>query len=93
MPFGVVFPTHVGVNRYIQRLRWRPGRIPHACGGEPAQADLAEAYRDIDTTPSGDGKSERVRERIEARIDEHRRALRWAIADIRGQRRTTVELI
>ena len=35
----------------------------------------------------------RVRERIEARIDEHRRALRWAIADIKGQRRTTVELI
>ena len=57
------------------------------------QADLAEAYRDMDTTPSGDGKSERVRERIEARIDEHRRALRWAIADIKGQRRTTVELI
>ena len=57
------------------------------------QAQLAEAYRDMDTTPSGDGKSERVRERIEARIDEHRRALRWAIADIKGQRRTTVELI
>lgn len=56
-------------------------------------ADLAEAYRDMDTTPSGDGKAERVRERVEARIDEHRRALRWAIADIKGQRRTTVELI
>ncbi|MBJ2163019.1 head completion/stabilization protein [Acidovorax sp. IB03] len=56
-------------------------------------ADMAEAYRDMDTTPSGEGKSERVRERLEARIDEHRRALRWAIADIKGQRRTTVELI
>ena len=64
-------------------------RAVYAC----VQADLAEAYRDMDTTPSGDGKSERVRERIEARIDEHRRALRWAIADIKGQRRTTVELI
>ena len=70
-----------------QVLRYR--RAVHAC----LQADLAEAYRDMDTTPSGDGKSERVRERIEARIDEHRRALRWAIADIKGQRRTTVELI
>ncbi len=57
------------------------------------QADLAEAYRDIDTTPHGDGKSERIRERIEAKVDEHRRALRWAIADMLGVRRTTVELI
>ena len=57
------------------------------------QADLAEAYRDIDTTPHGDGKNERIRERIEAKVDEHRRALRWAIADMLGVRRTTVELI
>ena len=57
------------------------------------QADLAEAYRDIDTTPHGDGKFERIRERIEAKVDEHRRALRWAIADMLGVRRTTVELI
>ena len=57
------------------------------------QADLAEAYRDIDTTPYGDGKNERIRERIEAKVDEHRRALRWAIADMLGVRRTTVELI
>ena len=38
-------------------------------------------------------QNQALRERIEARIDEHRRALRWAIADIKGQRRTTVELI
>ncbi len=57
------------------------------------QADLAEAYRDIDTTPHGDGKNERIRERIEAKVDEHRRALRWAIADMLGVRRATVELI
>ena len=56
-------------------------------------ADLAEAHRDIDPTPHGDGKSERIRERIEAKVDEHRRALRWAIADMLGVRRTTVELI
>ena len=57
------------------------------------QADLAEAYRDIDTTPHGDGKNERIRERIEAKVDEHRRKLRWAIADLLSRPRTTVELI
>lgn len=57
------------------------------------QADLAEAYRDIDTTPSGDSKGDRIKERIEAKIEEHRRTLRWAISDLLGVRRTTVELI
>ena len=64
-------------------------RAVYAC----VQADLAEAYRDIDTTPHGDGKSERIRERIEAKVDEHRRKLRWAIADLLSRPRTTVELI
>ena len=81
VPAGALNGESVKVHHYR--------RAVYAC----VQADLAEAYRDMDTTPSGDGKSERVRERIEARIDEHRRALRWAIADIKGQRRTTVELI
>ena len=57
------------------------------------QADMAEAYRDIDTTPSGDGKAERVREKIEAKIEEHRRTMRWAISDLLAISRTTVELI
>lgn len=57
------------------------------------QADMAEAYRDIDTTPSGDGKAERVREKIEARIEDHRRTMRWALSDLLAIPRTTVELI
>ncbi|MBD9407243.1 head completion/stabilization protein [Acidovorax sp. ACV02] len=57
------------------------------------QADLAEAYREIDTTPHNDSKTERIRERIEAKVDEHRRKLRWAISDLLGRPRTTVELI
>ena len=57
------------------------------------QADMAEAFRDIDTTPSGDGKAERVREKIEAKIEEHRRTMRWALSDLLAISRTTVELI
>ena len=57
------------------------------------QADMAEAYRDIDTTPSGEGKTERVREKIEAKIEEHRRTMRWAISDLLAIPRTSVELI
>ena len=57
------------------------------------QADLAEAYREIDTTPSAIGKTERVIDHLQARIGEHRRAMRWAISDLLGIRRTTVDLI
>ena len=57
------------------------------------QADLAEAYRDIDTTPHGAGKPERVADKLELRVDEHRRNQRWAISDLLGIRRTTVDLI
>ena len=57
------------------------------------QADMAEAYRDIDTNPSGDGKAERVREKIEAKIEEHRRTMRWALSDLLAIPRTSVELI
>lgn len=64
-------------------------RAVYAC----LQADLAEAYRDIDTTPSATGKTERVIEHLAARIDEHRRAMRWAISDLLGIPRSTVELI
>ena len=64
-------------------------RAVYAC----VQADLAEAYRDIDTTPSGEGKAERVREKIEAKIEEHRRTMRWALSDLLAIPRTSVELI
>lgn len=57
------------------------------------QADLAEAYRDIDVTPQGSGKAERVADKLEARIGEHRRSMRWAISDLLEIRRTTVDLV
>lgn len=53
------------------------------------QAALAEQYRDIDTTGSGDKKSSE----LEATAAEHRRNLHWAISRILGRPRTTVELI
>ena len=64
-------------------------RAVYAC----LQADLAEAYRDIDTTPHSAGKPERVADKLEARIGEHRRNQRWAISDLLGIRRTTVDLV
>ena len=57
------------------------------------QADLAEAYRDIDVTPQSAGKTERVTDKIELKIGEHRRNLRWAISDLLGLCRTTVDLV
>ncbi|MBU1350625.1 MAG: head completion/stabilization protein [Gammaproteobacteria bacterium] len=56
-------------------------------------ADMAEAYRDISTTPSSDGKGDRIKEKTESRADAHRQTMRWAISDILGIGRTTVELI
>lgn len=53
------------------------------------QAALAEQYRDIDTTGSGDKKSSE----LEATAAEHRRNLHWAITRIMGRSRSTVELI
>ena len=53
------------------------------------QCTLIEAYRDFDTTATGDVKSQA----IEARIDSHRRDLRWAISALLERKRTTVELI
>lgn len=53
------------------------------------QCSLIESYRDFDTTAHGDVKALA----IEARIDSHRRDLRWAIAALQARPRTTVELI
>lgn len=57
------------------------------------QADLAEAYREIDVTPQSAGKAARVTDKLDLKVDEHRRAMRWAISDILGRRRSTVALI
>lgn len=53
------------------------------------QSSLIESYRDFDTTASGDAKADG----LEARIDSHRRDLRWAISALLSRPRTTVELI
>lgn len=53
------------------------------------QAEMLERYRDFDTTGAGDKRAER----LELSVDDVRRDMRWAIADLVGQRRTTVELI
>lgn len=54
-----------------------------------AQANLAERYRDFDSTGAG----HREADKLEMPIDDIRRDARWAIRDILGVRRTTVELI
>ena len=53
------------------------------------QCELIERYRDYDTTAKGDKRADAM----DPRVDEARRDLRWAIADLQGLRRTTVELI
>lgn len=53
------------------------------------QCSLIESYRDFDTTASGDAKADN----LEARIESHRRDLRWAISALLARPRTTVELI
>lgn len=53
------------------------------------QANLAERYRDFDTTGAGDKKAEE----LEATADSHRRNLRWSISALTGRPNCTVELI
>jgi hypothetical protein len=54
-----------------------------------AKASLLEKYRDFDTTALGNKKAEN----LEPNIDVYRRDARWAISDIQGKKRSTVELI
>lgn len=54
-----------------------------------AKASLIERYRDYDTTARGDRKADVM----ENPIDDLRRDARWAINDIQGLGRSTVELI
>lgn len=54
-----------------------------------AKANLLERYRDYDTTARGDRKADAQ----ETPIDDLRRDARWAISDILGVGRSTVELI
>ncbi|MFM0644993.1 head completion/stabilization protein [Paraburkholderia bryophila] len=54
-----------------------------------AHADLTERYRDFDSTKTGGQKAED----LEATICEARRNVRWAVSDMRGLSRSTIELI
>lgn len=66
-------------------------RAVHAC----LQADLVEAYRIQAFMPggTGGGKQDGVQEALAVRQDDHRRNQRWAVADLMGRSRSTVELI
>ncbi len=57
------------------------------------QAQLAEAYRDLDTLPQGAGKEPRVLAALETRVDGFNEQLRRAIADVQDKPATIVELL
>lgn len=52
-------------------------------------AELAERYRTYDASNSGEHRAEE----LTPTIDEHRRDARWAIRDLQGLPRATVDLI
>lgn len=54
-----------------------------------AKADLIERYRDYDATGSGHDQADAM----DLTSDDLRRNASWALSDIRGHHRTTVELI
>ncbi|MBB5320478.1 head completion/stabilization protein [Marinobacter oulmenensis] len=54
-----------------------------------AKASLIERYRDYDSSGEGDNKADK----LDPVADDYRRDAAWAIADITGRRRATVELI
>lgn len=54
-----------------------------------AGAEVCERYRSYDTTASGNKKADET----EPTVDDYRRDQRWAVRDILGTSRTTVELL
>lgn len=54
-----------------------------------AKADLTERYRDFDSTKSGDAKADQ----LDCTVGDDRRNARWAIRDLLGLPRSTIELI
>ncbi|MDP3579151.1 head completion/stabilization protein [Methyloversatilis sp.] len=54
-----------------------------------AAADLTEQYRSFDATDAG----HQYADKLETPIGDLRRAAHWALRDIRGEQRTTVDLI
>lgn len=74
-------PQIDGISLHIHRYR-------HAICAL-ASASLIERYRSFDATNDG----HQYADRLELSTDDLRRDARWALADIRGTGRTTIELI
>ncbi|WP_028201153.1 head completion/stabilization protein [Burkholderia pseudomallei] len=70
-----------GESAHVSRYRRAVYHLTHA--------DVTEKYRGYDTTKSGG----QVAADLAATVDDSRRAARWAISDILGIARSTVELI
>lgn len=70
-----------GLSGHVQRYRRAVYNL--------TRADLTEQYRSYDATKSGGQHAEE----LEATISESRRNVRWALNDIRGIARSTIELI
>lgn len=77
VPCETIDTISINVHRYMRAV------------GCYAKASLIERYRDFDTTASGNKKADQ----LESPIDDLRRDARWAINDIIGIIRTTIELI
>jgi len=77
VPASSLNGTSALVQRYLRAVRCL------------AAANLVERFRSFDTTNDG----HLYADRLDATIDDLRRDARWAVRDILGQRRTTVELI
>lgn len=80
-------PAAMAGGESVKVLYYR--RAVHHC----LMADMAEAYRNISTLPSGSNQTDRVMEALVVQLGEHRRKQRWAISDLLGQARCTTELI
>jgi len=77
VPAEEVDNTSINIHRYLRAV------------GCMAKASLIERTRDYDTTAAGNKQTDQ----LETPIDDLRRDARWAISDILGIGRTTVELI
>lgn len=79
-------PAHQVGGESAKLLHYR--RAVHAC----LQADVLDAYRGMAAINTGN-ELDRTNADTSAQASEHRRNQRWAIADLLGHSRTTVELI
>lgn len=77
----VPVPEIANISKYV--LLWRRAVFAFAC------ADLIETHRDVTATRDGGARAENER----LAPDDHRRNGIHAIRDMRGERRTAVELI